>query len=96
MGLCKKVLQSRRYGQYLVLKGGPLDRDADRIHVIQHCLEIILGLAPQRTAPCVTQAFEVNNLVSFPCPGIRKVTIGAPTDFLLLLFCCGPNLAPIH
>ena len=92
----KKKPQSRRHGQYPVLKNGPLDRRADRIRIIQHCLEIILGLAPQLTAPCVTQTVEVNNLVSITCPGIRKVTIGAPTDFLLLLFCIGPKLAPIH
>ena len=49
-------------------------------------LKIILGLAPQLTAPCVTQTDELNDLVilvSVPCPGIRKVTIGAPTDFLV-------------
>ena len=87
---------SRAVRQYPVLKNGPLDRGADRIHIIQHCLEIILGLAPQLTAPSVTQTVELNNLVSVPCPGIRKVTIGAPTDFLFLIFWFGPKLAPIH
>ena len=89
--------QSRRHGQYPVLKNGPLDRGADRIHIIQHCLEIILGLAPQLTAPCVTQTVELNNLVSVLCPGIREVMIEAPTDFIFFdIICCGPKLAPIH
>ena len=59
-----------------------MDRGVGRIHIIQHCLENILGLAPQVTAPSVTQTVELNNLVSVPCPGIRKVMIGAPTDLL--------------
>ena len=94
MGLCKKVPQSRRHGQYPVLKHGPLDRSADRIHISQHCLEIILGHAPQLTAPCVTQTVELNSLVSVPCPGIRKVTIGAPTDFLFFDNWFWPNDGP--
>ena len=65
------------------LQNGPLDHGADKIHIIQHCLEIILGLAPQLTAPGIMQTVELNNPVSVPCPGIRKavsVREGAPEE----------------
>ena len=71
-GSVQKIPQSRRDGQYPVLKNGALDRGADRIHIIEHCHEVILGLAPQLTAPCVTQTVElrengVDTFGSFYC-----------------------------